>query len=116
MGKVAKRNNGSNKPTSRTRRRHDPFSAPFAVRSDGRVMINVADCTGYSVEGREIFKGALLTPSESRSVLKNAGDGLAWAASCILRKLPYRRRAEASQPKARRPQPKKSGAKAKPAE
>lgn len=91
MGKVAK-SKTSNKSTTRARRRRQPFSAPFAVMSDGRVMIDTRDCTGHSLKGREIYKGAILTPKESRSILKNIEDGLAFAASSIVRQLPTRSR------------------------
>jgi hypothetical protein len=78
-------------------------------------MIHVADCTGYSVEGREIFKGALLTRARADPFSRTRETASRGPRRSSFGSFPVRRRAEASQPKVRRPKRKKSSAKAKPA-
>ena len=44
--------------------------APFAVASDGTLLINVSSLEGCDFEGRELFIGAKLTASERRTAFK----------------------------------------------
>lgn len=76
------------------RKRERVFRAfvPFAIRSDGAVLINVNECEGRSIKGRERFTGAVLRPSEARIAFGGLDDGLSSAAAQIAGKMPRTRR------------------------
>lgn len=49
--------------------------APFALTSNGLLLVNINQCRGRDLEGREQFVGVSLRPNESqitRGVLENA--------------------------------------------
>jgi hypothetical protein len=51
------------------------ISAPFALTSDGQVLMNVTACDGRHLKGRIRFEGVLMTPDEAtlaRETLTNA--------------------------------------------
>ncbi|HLM74000.1 MAG TPA: hypothetical protein VK459_14945 [Polyangiaceae bacterium] len=41
------------------------ISAPFALTTDGQVLMNVADCKEHHLEGRARFEGVLMTREEA---------------------------------------------------
>lgn len=98
MAKVLNGSEGGKEKTnstvrSRRRRRREVLSTPFAATCDGRLLLNAADCGGYDIRGREVFRGVVLTKAEMRTVFQVLGGGpLAEAASKILAKWPRRRR------------------------
>jgi hypothetical protein len=55
-------------------------------------LINVNECQGRSLKGRERFTGAVLRPSEARIAFGGLDDGLSDAAARIAGKMPRMRR------------------------
>lgn len=99
MAKVAAKRPKSeerSKPTApRARRKREktyPPFLPFAYRCDGRVLINVNECEGRDLKGRERFVAVVLRPSEARLVFKGLDDGFSGAAARIAGSMPKLRR------------------------
>lgn len=98
MAKVLNGSEGGKEKTNSTTRarrraRRQVLSTPFAATCDGRLLLNAADCGGYDLRGREVFRGVVLTKAEVRTVFQVLGGGpLAEVASKIICKLPRRRR------------------------
>ena len=102
--KRAKSEERSKPAAPRARRKREktyPPFLPFAYRCDGRVLINVTECEGRDLKGRERFIAVVLRPSEARLVFKEFDDGLSGAAARIAGRMP----------KLKRPGAKKRGAK-----
>ena len=102
MAKVAAKRTKSeerSKPTApRARRKREktyPPFLPFAFRSDGRVLINVNECEGRDLKGRERFDAVVLRPSEARLVFEGLEDGFSQAAARIAGGMPKLRRPRA---------------------
>lgn len=57
LAKQAKRSKRATKP-------RPTIKAPFALTSDGQVLINVAHCKERNLDGRAAFNGVLLSKSE----------------------------------------------------
>jgi hypothetical protein len=105
MGTVSKRSKSSKGP-QQTRTR---ITAPFAVTSDGQLLINVAECDGRSLEGRVLFTGVVMSKGEAARARKVVSDAVFDASSQIAARMPPRKAAgkrrlkarPASKPKAR---------------
>jgi hypothetical protein len=102
MAKVAaKRTKGEerSKPAApRARREREKTYPPFlplAFRNDGRVVINVNECEGRDLKGRERWSAVVLRPSEARLVFEGLEDGFSRAAARIVRGMPKLRRPRA---------------------
>ena len=99
MAKVARSKTGKQpKPTKQggraaRKRETAPLSVPFAITSDGRLVINVTECEGRSLEGREMFTGAVLNEKEARAALGRITNGIADAAAWIAGEMPVQPRA-----------------------
>jgi hypothetical protein len=63
-------------------------SAPMAVTSDGRLVINARDIEGRDVTGREFFTGVVLDPFETRFAMKLVDDAASGAAGHIGGRMP----------------------------
>lgn len=84
MKKVA----NSAKSSKRPRHQKGKVTAPFALTSNGELLINISECEGRSLEGRAIFTGVTVSRSESRFVVQRVDDGMADAASTIAGRIP----------------------------
>lgn len=68
--------------TDRTRGRDDEdpprktCSAPMALTSDGRVVINMREIADRDIAGREIFESVVLDPFETRFAMEGLDDGI----------------------------------------
>jgi hypothetical protein len=60
----------------------------LAMTSNCILLINVSECEGRDLEGRERFVGVAATEEEARSVYQAADDAFSDAASKIAAKLP----------------------------
>lgn len=80
--------------TDRTRGRDDEdpprktCSAPLALTSDGRVVINMREIAGRDIAGREIFEGVVLDPFETRFAMEGLDDAVAGIAGHIAGRMP----------------------------
>jgi hypothetical protein len=84
MKKVA----NSAKSSKRPRHHHGKVTAPFALTSDGELLINASECEGRSLEGRAIFTGVAVSRSEARFTLQRVDDSVADTASKIAASMP----------------------------
>jgi hypothetical protein len=103
MAKVAANRKTSSKQSKRPRR---VITAPFAVTSDGQMLINAAECEGRDLEGRAVFTGVLITTPESRVVRKAVNDTVCERMSKIAGKMPASKPAPAASGKAESPKDK----------
>ena len=85
MAKATKRSKGS-----QGQRPDEPSvtNAPLAMTSNGILLINVIECDGRDLEGRERFVGVAATAKEALSVHRAADDAFCAAASKIAANLP----------------------------
>jgi hypothetical protein len=102
MAKVAAKRAESEERTKaaapRARRKREktyPPFLPFAFRCDGRVMINVNECKGRSLKGRERFVAVLLRPSEARIAFGRLDDSFSEAVGRIVGSMPKLKRQSA---------------------
>ena len=51
-------------------------SAPMALTSDGRVVINRREIADRDIAGREIFESVVLDPFETRFAMEGLEDGI----------------------------------------
>jgi hypothetical protein len=65
-------------------------TAPFAITSDGQVLLNVAECAGRDIGTRATFTGVLVAKPEAQLALKTVGDAAADTASKIAASLPIK--------------------------
>jgi len=67
---------------------HKTCSAPLALTSDGRVVINMREIADRDIAGREIFEGVVLDPFETRFAMKGLDDAVAGIAGHIAGRMP----------------------------
>jgi hypothetical protein len=58
------------------------------MTSNGLLLINIIECEGRDLEGREQFVGVAATPGEARSVYRAADDAFCATVSKIAANLP----------------------------
>lgn len=51
-----------------------PLPPPFAVMSNGQVLLNVEACSDLKLEGRSIFRGIVLSEEETAYALRKIDD------------------------------------------
>lgn len=62
--------------------------APFALTSDGRMVINLHEMAGRDIEGRETFEGVVLDPFETRFAMEGLDNAVAGIAGRIAGNMP----------------------------
>jgi hypothetical protein len=98
MAKVAANRKTSTKQSNRPR---PVITAPFAMTSDGQMLINAAECEGRDLEGRPLFTGVLITKPEGRIVRKAVDDPVWEKVSKIAGMMPVSKPAPAASRKAK---------------
>jgi hypothetical protein len=78
------------------------MTAPFAITSDGQVLLNVAECEGRDLGTGATFVGVLVSKPEAQFAMKTAGDAAAATASKIEASLPVRNEKPAAKRRTRR--------------
>jgi len=89
MAKVTKRSKGGE------RQHPEPSvtNAPLAMTSNCILLININECEGRNLEGRERFVGVVATAEEALNVQRAAEDAFCDAASKLAAKLPLKNEA-----------------------
>jgi hypothetical protein len=65
-----------------------PLSPPFALRSDGRILLGIQDHPGRDFGDREIWTGVVMRPDEEARIRKNAEHALDDIAARFVAQIP----------------------------